>query len=105
MWERSGIIKKGNIENTKKVISNFDWNRAFENLSVDEKVYFLNKTFFLLNSFRNYIPNKKIKCDYGQPPWMTDNIKERCKLTKSFYKNGQRKIDHDKVLEKPEERT
>ena len=60
--------KKGNIENTKKVISNFGWNRAFENLSVDEKVYFLNKTFFLLNSFRNYIPNKKIKCDYGQPP-------------------------------------
>ena len=40
---------------------------------------------------------------------MTDNIKkslkERCKLTKFFYKNGQRKIDHDKVLEKSEECT
>ena len=40
---------------------------------------------------------------------MTDNIKkslkERCKLTKYFYKNGQRKIDHDKVLEKSEECT
>ena len=44
-----------------KAISNFDWNKAFENLSVDEKVYFLNKT--LLNVFRNYIPNKKVKCD------------------------------------------
>ena len=40
---------------------------------------------------------------------MTDNIKKvfkrRCKLTKCFYKNGQRKIDHDKVLEKSEECT
>ena len=38
---------------------------------------------------------------------MTDNIKkylkERCKLTKFFYKNGQRKIDHDEVEEKSEE--
>ena len=40
---------------------------------------------------------------------MTDiikkSLKERCKLTKFFYKNGQRKIDHDKVLEKSEECT
>ena len=62
--------KKANIEHIKKAISNLDWNKAFENLSVDEKVDFLNKT--LLNIFRNYIPNKKIKCDYQQPPWMTD---------------------------------
>ena len=40
---------------------------------------------------------------------MTDiikkSLKERCKLTKFFYKNGQRKVDHDKVLEKSEECT
>ena len=40
---------------------------------------------------------------------MTDNIKkslkERWKLTNFFYENGQRKIDHDKVLEKSEECT
>ena len=38
---------------------------------------------------------------------MTDNIKkslkERCMLTKHFYKNDPRKIDHDKVFEKSEE--
>ena len=65
----------------------------FENLSVDEKVDFLNKT--LLNIFRNYIPNRKIKCDYRQPPWMTDNIKkslkERCKLTKFFLQKWSEK--------------
>ena len=48
--------QKANVENIKKAISNFDWNKAFENLSVDEKVDFLNKT--LLNIFRNYIPSK-----------------------------------------------
>ena len=92
---------KANIENIKEAVSNFNWNRAFKNLSVDEKVELLNET---LNIFRNYIPNKKIKCDYRQPPWMTDNIKkslkQRSKLTKIFYKNGQRNSDHIKVLEK-----
>ena len=34
-----------------------------------------------------------------------ESLKERCKLTKLFYKNGQRKVDHDKVLEKSEECT
>ena len=53
VWE----YEEANIENIKKAIYNFDWNKAFENLSVDEKVDFLNKT--LLNIFRNYIPNKK----------------------------------------------
>ena len=49
--------KKANIENIKKSISNFDWNKAFEILPVDEKVDVLNKT--LLNIFRNYILNEK----------------------------------------------
>ena len=62
--------KKAIMENIKKAISNFDWNKAFQNLSVDEKVEFLNKT--LLNIFGNYIPNEQIKCDYRQPPWMKD---------------------------------
>ena len=62
--------EKTNIENIKKAIFNFDWNKTFENLSVDEKVDFLNKN--LLNIFRNYIPNKTSKFDYRQPPWMAD---------------------------------
>ena len=103
VWDYS----KANVENIKKAVANLNWKRAFENLSVDEKVELLNET--LLNIFRNYIPNKKIKCDYRQPPWMTDDIKkslkQRSKLTKYFYKNGQRNSDHVKVLQKSEECT
>ena len=72
------------MENIKYSISNFNWSKAFENLSVDGKVKHLNKT--LINIFRNYIPNKKIKCDYCQPHWINDTIKsslkQRSKLTK-----------------------
>ena len=71
-----GIAVK-EILNIYKAISNFNLTRAFENLSVDEKVELLNKT--LPNIYLNYIPHKKIKCDYCQPPWMTDNIKKSLK--------------------------
>ena len=53
---------KTNTENIKKGISNINWNKAFGNLSIDAKVGLLNKT--LLNIFRNYIPKKKINCNY-----------------------------------------
>ena len=62
---------------SKKGISSFNWKKAFENLSIDAKVELLNET--LLNIFRNCIPNKKIECDYRQPPWMNDNIKRKLK--------------------------
>ena len=75
----------------QKAVRDLDWEKAFGNLSVDRKVDPLNET--LLNIFRNYIPNKKIKFNYCQPPWMNNNIKrclkERSKLTKFFYKNDQ----------------
>ena len=63
----------------------------------------------LLNIFRNYIPNKNIKCDYRQPPWMNDNmkikLKQRTELIKYFYKNGQMKCDYDKIFKKSAECT
>ena len=65
---------KANIENINKAISNFSWARAFENISLDKKVELLNET--LLNIYGNYIRNRKTKCDYRQPPWITDSIKK-----------------------------
>ena len=96
-WDQGKV----NTKYIKKAISSFNWNKAFENLLVDAKVETLNE--ILLNIFRNYILNKKIKCNYRQPPWMNDNIKrklkQKTKLTKYFYKNGQIKCDYDKILE------
>ena len=68
----------------------FDWVKASGSFSVDEKVDVLNKT--LKNIFQNYIPNKKVKCNYCQPPCFNNKIKkcliERSKLTKIYYKHG-----------------
>ena len=64
-----------NIKNIQKAVQNFDWEKAFENLSVDRKVDLLNET--LLNNFRYYITSTKIKFNYYQLPWMNENIK-RC---------------------------
>ena len=93
--------RRKNIENTKKAISNFNWNKAFENLAIDEKFALLNQT--LLNIFINFIP-KKSKSGYQQLPWVTNEtknlLKERSKLTEYFYGNGQRESDCDKVLGK-----
>ena len=66
VWDCS----KANIENINNAISSFNWTRAFE-------IFLWKKTLLketLLNIYRNYIPYKKIKCDYRQPPWMTGNI-------------------------------
>ena len=66
---------------------------------MDKKVELRNETLIFIE-----ITSPIRKCDYRQPPWMTNNIKkslkERSKLTKKFYQNGQRKTDREKVLEK-----
>lgn len=86
-------MSKANMENIKKTITNFNWNEAFENLSIDWKVEPVDEA--LLNIFRNDIPIKKIKCDYHQPTWMTQNfkksLKERAKWTKYYDRNVKKK--------------
>ena len=65
--------------------------KAFENLSINEKIDLLNTT--LLNIFRNYIPNKILKCSYRDPLWLTklvkSKLKERSKITIEFYRKDQ----------------
>ena len=48
----------------------------------------------LLNIFRNYIPNKIVKCSYRDPPWIAKQIrpkvkKKASKITKKYYRKGE----------------
>ena len=52
---------KANIKNIQAVLM-FDWKKALENLSGDEKVNLLNET--LLNILQNHISNIKIKFNH-----------------------------------------
>ena len=58
--------RKANVKSIQKANQTFDWVKGFGNLSVDGKVGILNET--LMNIFRNYIPNNKVKCNCCQPP-------------------------------------
>ena len=92
--------RKSNVKSIQKAIQNFDWVKAFEHLSVDGRVDVLNET--IMNIFRNYIPSKKVKCNYCQPPWMNDKIKkclrERSKLTKIYYKQGKKNENQERKI-------
>ena len=68
--------KNANVKGIQKSTSLFNWEKAFENLSIDEsideKVGLLNN--ILLNLFRNFIPNKIVKSSYKHFSWMIKQI-------------------------------
>ena len=68
----------------KKSIANFDWNRAFANLSVNDQVELLENT--LLNIFRNDIPHETVKCSHKDPPWLNKEIKSALRYKNRLYK-------------------
>ena len=74
-------------------VSGIDWNFIFQEKTVNQKVNILNEC--LVNVFHNFIPNKKIKFNYKDPPWMTEiakcKLREGSNLVKRYYKNGKKK--------------
>ena len=66
--------QKANIENIRKAISEFPWERCFANSDVNEKVHLLNKT--VKNIVSNYILHKTIIYDDRDPSWINKNIKK-----------------------------
>ena len=68
----------------------FDWNSAFVNINVNEKMFILNKT--ILNILSNFIPHNTLTVDDKDPrPWFTKKIKnliqEKNKVYKSYRNN------------------
>ena len=61
---------KADVQNIRKSMKELNLGKTLEKLCIDSKVDLLNEK--LLNIFWNYIPNK---CDYRQPPWITDSLK------------------------------
>ena len=78
--------KDANIELIRKAIDGFNWQKAFSNKNVNEKVDNFNKT--ILNILSNFIPHETIICDDRDPPWFNKKIKfliyEKIRHLKSF---------------------
>ena len=87
--------EKVNVEGIQRSISGINWYNLFQGTTVHKKIEILNGN--LKNIFRNFIPSRTIKCNYQQPQWMTniikDKLKKRSKLTKIYFKNGTTEND------------
>ena len=65
--------KDSNVDLIRRSINEFDWDRAFTNKHVEEKVLIFNNT--VLNVLSNFIPHELIVCDDRDPPWLNGKIK------------------------------
>ena len=68
---------------------------TFNNLNVDKQVELFNE--YLMNIFNNFIPNEIITLNDKDPPWITNNIKnktyEKNNLFKKYIQNGKKAQD------------
>ena len=66
-------FKKANVDNIRKAINGFQWERPFQNMNVNDMVHLFNRT--IKNISHNFIPHEIITCDDRNPPWINSSIK------------------------------
>ena len=66
-------------------MNEFNWERAFFNLHINEKVSVCNTT--IKNIMVNLIPHETLICDAGDRPWINNRIKKLIYQRNSFYKD------------------
>ena len=76
--------KNTDNESIQKVISNFEWSKAFTNKKSMVNRKALMNSF--INIFKNFIPHKTRKLDYKTPEWMNTLIFSALKNIKTFQK-------------------
>ena len=67
----------GNVEAINAAIGSFNWEKAFDGKDIHAQVALFNET--LLNNFRNFIPSRTKTFTDSDPPWMTEDIKNKIK--------------------------
>ena len=72
-----------NTDLIRRPIDMFDWDRAFVNTNVIEKVFILSKT--ILNIFSNFIPYKTLGADDKNSPWFTKKKKKISSKRKTMF--------------------
>ena len=68
------------VEAINSAIESFNWEQAFDGKDIRA---FFGET--LLNIFSNFIPNRTKTFTYSDPPWMTEDIKNKIKLKNNLY--------------------
>ena len=65
--------QEADTELIRSAIYIFNWKKAFENTSVNEKSAIFNKT--ILNILLNFISHETLLVDDKDPSWLTNKIK------------------------------
>ena len=90
--------KEANADLINRAISNFNWEKAFSNTNINEKVSLFNKT--ILNILNNYIPHETIICEEKYPPWLNSRIKLLIENKNKTRKSYQRFKSNSQLLSK-----
>lgn len=74
LYEREAWhYQKPNVDQIRKVISEFRWDNHFSNINVNEQVQLCNQ--IIRNIISNYIPDEAITFDDRHPPRIDGKIK------------------------------
>ena len=95
--------KEANTELIRRAVTDFNWDRAFLNTNVNEKVSIFSNT--ILNILSNFIPHETIVCDDKDPPWFNRTIKSLIQEKKDTFnkyrknKNNIQLLQHLRILQ------
>ena len=87
MWD-VWRYKDGNTELIRRAVNEFNWQRAFLNNNVNEKVDIFNST--ILNILSNFIPQEFVVCDDKAPPWFNKKIRALIQEKNATLKNDRK---------------
>ena len=79
VWDYS----EANKEEIRNTLLSTDWSFEFSDLSVDEMTSVFTK--LVMDIMHRFIPNKTIKCNDKDPPWITPEIKTAIKRKHRVY--------------------
>ena len=88
--------REANTGLIRRAIKEFNWERAFSNTSVNEKVDIFNRT--ILNILSNFIPHETIVCNDKDPPWFNNRIKTLIKEKNATYKIFRHNKDNPNLI-------
>ena len=86
--------KDANTELIRRAINEFNWQRAFLNTNVNEKVDIFNST--ILNILSNFIPHEIVVCDDKDPLWFNKKIRaliQEINVAFNNYRNNSSNVD------------
>ena len=92
------LNREANADLIRRVISNFNLEKAFYNTNVANKVSIFNET--ILNVLSNYILDETLTGDDKDPPWFNSRIKSLVQDKNKLYKDFQGSNTNAQLLNK-----